>query len=118
MAREIVSSPAATRASPPTACAGPRRRPSRPRSDRAFAALDCTIVRGHPCDPAAQHGFLDSQIRGIEAFRPIDPTVPLVVAEAVWQYTSHVLPGLTKHNAARSSRWRTGAGSGRAWSAC
>ena len=23
--------------------------------------------------------------------------MPLVVAEAVWQYTSHVLPGLTKH---------------------
>ena len=45
----------------------------------------------------AQHGFLDSQIHGIEAFREIDPSVPLVVAEAVWQYTSHVLPGLTKH---------------------
>ena len=64
---------------------------------RAFADLDCTIVRGHPYDPVAQHGFLDSQIHGIEAFRDIDPSVPLVVAEAVWQYTSHVLPGLTKH---------------------
>jgi hypothetical protein len=65
--------------------------------DRAFARLDCTIVRGHPYDPVAEHGFLDSQIHGIQAFREIDPTVPLVVAEAVWQYTSHVLPGLTKH---------------------
>ena len=64
---------------------------------RAFARLDCTIVRGHPYDPVNEHGFLDSQIRGIEAFRGIDPSVPLVVAEAVWQYTSHVLPGLTKH---------------------
>ena len=64
---------------------------------RAFAVLDCSVVRGHPYDPAAQHGFLDSQIHGIEAFRQIDPAVPLVVAEAVWQYTSHVLPGLTKH---------------------
>jgi hypothetical protein len=44
-----------------------------------------------------QHGFFDSQIHGIEAFRSIDPSAPLVVAEAVWQYTSHVLPGLTKH---------------------
>jgi hypothetical protein len=65
--------------------------------DRAFAALDCSIVRGHAYDPVAQHGFLDSQIHGIQAFRAIDPEVPLVVAEAVWQYTSHVLPGLTKH---------------------
>jgi len=64
---------------------------------RAFAGLDCTIVRGHPYDPVAGHGFLDSQIHGIEAFRRIDPAMPLVVAEAVWQYTSHVLPGLTKH---------------------
>ncbi|HSP89864.1 MAG TPA: hypothetical protein VLN08_03105 [Vicinamibacterales bacterium] len=64
---------------------------------RAFAALDATVVRGHPYDPVQQHGFLDSQIHGIEAFRQIDPSVPLVVAEAVWQYTSHVLPGLTKH---------------------
>jgi len=64
---------------------------------RAFAALDCSIVRGHPYDPVARHGFLDSQIRGIEAFRQIDPAMPLVVAEAVWQYTSHVLPGLTRH---------------------
>jgi hypothetical protein len=64
---------------------------------RAFAGLDCTIVRGHRYDPVAQHGFLDSQIHGIEAFRQIDPSAPLVVAEAVWQYTSHVLPGLTKH---------------------
>src|SRR6185295_20270314 len=35
--------------------------------------------------------------RGIEIFRTIDADSPLVVATAVWQYTSHVLPGLTKH---------------------
>lgn len=63
----------------------------------AFADLGARIVRAHPVDPVKGHGFLDSQARGIEAFRTIDPTVPLVVAEAVWQYTSHVLPGLTKH---------------------
>lgn len=65
--------------------------------ERAFARFDCAIVRGHPYDPVARHGFLDSQIHGIEAFRQIDPDMPIVVAEAVWQYTSHVLPGLTKH---------------------
>ncbi|HSK09161.1 MAG TPA: hypothetical protein VK911_06270 [Vicinamibacterales bacterium] len=66
---------------------------------RAFATLGCTIVRGHPVDAAKGHGFLDSQAAGMEAFRAIDPAVPLVVAEAVWQYTSHVLPGLSRHRA-------------------
>ncbi len=64
---------------------------------RAFARLDCQIVRGHPIDTGKGHGFLDGQAAGIEAFRRIDPHLPLVVAEAVWQYTSHVLPGLTRH---------------------
>jgi hypothetical protein len=54
-------------------------------------------VRGHAVDDIKGHGFLDGQACGIEAFRHIDPTVPLVVAEAVWQYTSHVLPGLVRH---------------------
>ena len=63
----------------------------------AFADLGHRVVRGHPVDPAKKHGFLDGQAMGIEVFRHIDPEVPLVVAEAVWQFTSHVLPGLTKH---------------------
>jgi hypothetical protein len=66
---------------------------------RAFADLGCTVTRGHAFDPAKGHGFLDSQARGIEAFRHVDPAVPLVVAEAVWQYTSHVLAGLVRHRA-------------------
>ncbi|MGE5359997.1 MAG: hypothetical protein ACM3NQ_13350 [Bacteroidales bacterium] len=65
--------------------------------ERAFASFGRRVVRAHPVDPAKGHGFLDGQAAGIEAFRSIDPAVPLVVAEAVWQYTSHVLPGLTKH---------------------
>src|SRR5512143_2035944 len=64
---------------------------------RAFARLDRVVVRGHAVDAAKGHGFLDGQWAGIEAFRRIDPAVPLVVAEAVWQYSSHVLPGLTRH---------------------
>jgi L-fucose isomerase-like protein len=63
----------------------------------AFHRLGCDVVRGHAVDPVLGHGFLDSQAHGIEAFRAIDPDVPLVVAEAVWQYTSHVLAGLTRH---------------------
>ena len=63
----------------------------------AFAHLGRRVVRGHAVHPVKRHGFLDGQAMGIEAFRRIDPDVPLVVAEAVWQFTSHVLPGLTKH---------------------
>jgi L-fucose isomerase-like protein len=62
-----------------------------------FADLGRRVIRGHPVAQLTGHGFLDSQARGIEVFRTIDPDVPLVVAVAVWQYTSHVLPGLTKH---------------------
>ena len=63
----------------------------------AFRELGCEMIRAYAIDPVKKHGFLDSQARGIEVFRAIDPDAPLVVAEAVWQYTSHVLPGLTKH---------------------
>jgi hypothetical protein len=62
-----------------------------------FAELGRDLRRAHLPDVAAGHGFIDSQTRGIEVFRGVDPDAPLVVATAVWQYTSHVLPGLTKH---------------------
>jgi L-fucose isomerase-like protein len=64
---------------------------------RTFAALGRRVVRGHPVDPVKGHGFIDGQAKGIEVFRGIDPKAPLIVAEAVWQYTSHVLAGLSKH---------------------
>jgi hypothetical protein len=63
----------------------------------AFAAEGVTVRRGHPYIPELKHGFIDSQKYGIEVFRRIDPDVPIVVAEAVWQYSSHVLPGLETH---------------------
>jgi hypothetical protein len=53
--------------------------------------------RGHPFDPAKQHGFIDSQKRGMEVFREIPPEAPLVVVEAVWQYSHHLLHGLYTH---------------------
>lgn len=34
---------------------------------------------------------------GMDVFEKIDPHAPLVVAEAVWQYSNHVLPGLISH---------------------
>src|SRR5579863_9882118 len=55
------------------------------------------VRRGHPVDPVKQHGFIDSQKRGMEVFRQISPTAPLVVVEAVWQYSHHVLSGLFTH---------------------
>jgi hypothetical protein len=56
-----------------------------------------TVRRGHPFDQAQQHGFIHSQRHGIEVFRRIPPHSPLVVVEAVWQYSHHVLPGLMTH---------------------
>ena len=62
----------------------------------AVRSLGFTIERAHP-ETADGHGFIDSQKRGLEVFRGIDPGAPLIVAEAVWQYTHHVLAGLTTH---------------------
>jgi hypothetical protein len=64
---------------------------------RALAAEGAKVVRAHPFDRAKKHGFIDSQARGMEVFRTIDPQAPLLVAESVWQYSHHVLAGLTTH---------------------
>src|SRR5579864_6268077 len=55
------------------------------------------VERGHRYDPAKQHGFIDSQKYGMEVFRNIPRTAPLVVVEAVWQYSHHLLHGLYSH---------------------
>ncbi len=56
-----------------------------------------SVVRGHPVDPQKEHGFIDSQRAGIEVFRNLDQKAPLVVVIAAWQYSHHVLAGLTTH---------------------
>ncbi|AGA80697.1 L-fucose isomerase [Echinicola vietnamensis] len=61
--------------------------------------LGWEVERGHAYNQEKQHGFIDSQRMGIEVFKPLDPTTPIIVAESVWQYTHHVLPGLYSHNA-------------------
>ena len=33
----------------------------------------------------------------MQVFAGIDPTAPLIVAEAEWQYSHHILPGLITH---------------------
>jgi hypothetical protein len=55
------------------------------------------VKRAHRYNPVKKHGFIDSQKYGMEVFREIPTDAPLIVAEAVWQYSHHVLPGLTTH---------------------
>lgn len=56
-----------------------------------------TVIRAHQYDPVKKHGFIDSQKFGIQVFRSIPVDAPLIVAEAVWEYTQHILPGLLTH---------------------
>ncbi|MEX0678218.1 MAG: fucose isomerase [Pirellulales bacterium] len=64
---------------------------------RAVAAAGCELVRAHPFKSHERHGFIASQKEGMEVFRGIDPKAKLIVAEAVWQYSHHVLSGLMSH---------------------
>ncbi|MFI7025509.1 fucose isomerase [Micromonospora sp. NPDC049900] len=65
--------------------------------ERAVTALGHRVRRAHPVDDTAGHGFIASQRQGIEVFKSIPPDAPLIVAEAVWQYSHHVLAGLRTH---------------------
>jgi hypothetical protein len=64
---------------------------------KALKAEGWTSVRAHAFDPAKKHGFIDSQKMGMDVFRKLDPTAPVIVLETVWQYSHHVFPGLTTH---------------------
>jgi L-fucose isomerase-like protein len=63
----------------------------------ALAALGWGVERAGGEDYGQGHGFIDSQAKGREIFAQIHPEAPLVVAEAVWQYSAQVLPGLCRH---------------------
>ena len=63
----------------------------------AIEKLGWTVKRAHPYNQTKKHGFIDSQRMGMDIFREIDPDQPLIVAESVWQYSHHVLAGLTTH---------------------
>ncbi|MGK6311443.1 fucose isomerase [Neorhizobium sp. DT-125] len=56
-----------------------------------------SVKRAHAYKPEEKHGFISSQREGMDAFAKIDPSVPVIVAESVWQYSHHVLAGLTSH---------------------
>lgn len=63
----------------------------------AFLEEGIKLRRAHPFDPALKHGFIYSQRMGMDVFEHIHPDAPIVVAEAVWQYSAHLLAGLTSH---------------------
>lgn len=75
----------------------PAQRDMEARVREAFAREGVEVVRAHDYDPEEQHGFISSQRMGMNVFARIPPDAPVVVAEAVWQYSHHVLAGLRRH---------------------
>lgn len=63
----------------------------------AFRAEGIHLRRAHPYREELEHGFIYNQRMGMDVFAAIDPEAPLVVAEAVWQYSNNVLAGLEGH---------------------
>jgi hypothetical protein len=64
----------------------------------AFQAEGVHVLRGHPYDPDLGHGFIWNQRMGMDVFNGIPRDAPVIVAEAVWQYSHHVLAGLRDHD--------------------
>jgi hypothetical protein len=63
----------------------------------AFAREGVTVKRGHQYDETLEHGFIWNQRMGMDVFKNIPKDAPLIVAEAVWQYSHHILHGLRDH---------------------
>jgi len=63
----------------------------------SVSAAGYELVRAHPYKKKDRHGFIDSQKEGMQVFSKIDPDVKLIVAEAVWQYSHHLMHGLISH---------------------
>jgi L-fucose isomerase-like protein len=63
----------------------------------AFEKLGFQVVRGHPYDAENEHGFIWNQRMGMDVFNKIPKDARVIVAEAVWQYSHHVLAGLREH---------------------
>ena len=64
---------------------------------KAFAAEHVKLIRAHAYDASQQHGFIYNQRMGMDVFENMDRDAPLVVAEAVWQYSHNILAGLQSH---------------------
>jgi len=63
----------------------------------AAARFGVSVKRGHEIDPVEGHGFIKSQKHGMKVFRKIPRDAPIIVVEAVWQYSQHILSGLMFH---------------------
>ncbi|MGC4152065.1 MAG: hypothetical protein QM628_03165 [Propionicimonas sp.] len=63
----------------------------------AVESLGWKVKRAHDVNPTTGHGFIDSQHYGRQVFKNVPKDAPLVVVEAVWQYSHHVLHGLRDH---------------------
>ncbi len=64
---------------------------------KVFEAEGWNVLRAHGYDDSQGHGFISGQRMGMDVFETIPPEAPLLVVEAVWQYSHHVLPGLRSH---------------------
>lgn len=62
-----------------------------------LTGLGGKIKRAHPYKPDEKHGFISSQREGMDVFARIDRKAPIILAEAVWQYSHHLLHGLISH---------------------
>ena len=63
----------------------------------ALRAEGFTLRRAHPYRDDLHHGFIYSQRMGMDVFLKIPPDAPIIVAEAVWQYSHNVFSGLQHH---------------------
>src|SRR5271169_655383 len=63
----------------------------------ALRAEGFTLRRAHPYSEDLGHGFISSQRMGMDVFTRIHPDAPIIVAEAVWQYSHNVFSGLEHH---------------------
>ncbi len=59
-----------------------------------LAEVGWTVRRAHEFDPEVGHGFIWNQRMGMDIFAGIHSDTPIVIAEAGWQYSHHVLSGL------------------------
>ncbi|MEO0453234.1 MAG: fucose isomerase [Verrucomicrobiota bacterium] len=64
---------------------------------KILTQLGASTKRIHSYKPDEKHGFISSQREGMDVFAKIDRDAPIIIAEAVWQYSHHLLHGLISH---------------------
>jgi hypothetical protein len=67
--------------------------------EQVVSELGYRLQRAHPYKEEEGHGFISSQKEGLAIFSGINKSLPIIVAESVWQYSHHVLVGLIDHQA-------------------